>query len=138
MVDLSVRVGSLELQNPIMPASGTFAPELAQVIDLGAMVVRANARIADTGAAAARTVINRRMLMAIYRGFCVMNCWSPLNVMTAVVSTAVPAAPMHLLRPVALDAQRRLVPAQRVLRGELVVLRELARREHPEDARPGL
>jgi hypothetical protein len=41
------------------------------------------------------------MLMAIYRGFCVMNCWSPLNIMTAVVSTAVPAAPMPLLLPIA-------------------------------------
>jgi hypothetical protein len=41
------------------------------------------------------------MLMAIYRGFCVMNCWSPLNLMTAVVSTAVPAAPMRSLMPVA-------------------------------------
>ena len=39
--------------------------------------------------------------MAIYRGFCVMNCWSPLNLMTAVVSTAVPEAPMRLLMPVA-------------------------------------
>jgi hypothetical protein len=41
------------------------------------------------------------MLMAIYRGFAVMNCWSPLNLMTAVVSTAVPAAPMGLLLPIA-------------------------------------
>ena len=39
--------------------------------------------------------------MAIYRGFCVMNCWSPLNIMTAVVSTAVPAAPMPMLLPIA-------------------------------------
>jgi hypothetical protein len=31
----------------------------------------------------------------------VMNCWSPLNLMTAVVSTAVPAAPMRLLLPIA-------------------------------------
>ncbi len=34
-VDLSVRIGSLTLANPIMPASGTFGPELAQVFDLG-------------------------------------------------------------------------------------------------------
>ena len=39
--------------------------------------------------------------MAIYRGFCVMNCWNPINLMTAVVSTAVPAAPMRLLMPIA-------------------------------------
>jgi hypothetical protein len=61
---------------------------------LGAMVSRANAGARDEG----RT---RRMLLAIQRGFCVMNCWNPLNLMTAVVSTAVPAAPMRLLLPLA-------------------------------------
>lgn len=67
---------------------------------LAAMVARANA--ADTAIAApARALRARRMLMAIYRGFCVMNCWSPLNIMTAVVSTAVPAAPMPRLLPIA-------------------------------------
>ena len=67
---------------------------------LAAMVARAND--ADTATAApARALRARRMLMAIYRGFCVMNCWSPLNIMTAVVSTAVPAAPMPLLLPIA-------------------------------------
>jgi hypothetical protein len=30
-----------------------------------------------------------------------MNCWSPVNLMTAVVSTAVPAAPMRMLLPIA-------------------------------------
>jgi len=34
MVDLSVQVGAVALQNPIMPASGTFSNEFAQVIDL--------------------------------------------------------------------------------------------------------
>jgi hypothetical protein len=67
---------------------------------LAAMVARAND--ADTATAApARALRARRMLMAIYRGFCVMNCWSPLNIMTAVVSTAVPAAPMQRLLPLA-------------------------------------
>jgi len=67
---------------------------------LAAMVARAND--ADTFTPApARALRARRMLMAIYRGFCVMNCWSPLNIMTAVVSTAVPAAPMPLLLPIA-------------------------------------
>ena len=67
---------------------------------LAAMVARAND--ADTSTPApARALRARRMLMAIYRGFCVMNCWSPLNIMTAVVSTAVPAAPMPLLLPIA-------------------------------------
>jgi hypothetical protein len=66
---------------------------------LAAMVMRANA--AAGGSLAVRTLRARRMLMAIYRGFCVMNCWSPLNLMTAVVSTAVPAAPMRALMPLA-------------------------------------
>src|SRR6202000_1962786 len=67
---------------------------------LAAMVARANeadSRIDPV----ARAVRGRRMLMAIYRGFCVMNCWSPLNIMTAVVSTAVPAAPLGRLLPIA-------------------------------------
>lgn len=68
---------------------------------LGAMVMRANTLAAAGGSAEVRGIRTRRMLMAIYRGFCVMNCWSPLNLMTAVVSTAVPAAPMRLLLPIA-------------------------------------
>ena len=42
-VDLSVRIGNLTLQNPVMPASGTFEEELEQVIDcnrLGALVIK--------------------------------------------------------------------------------------------------
>lgn len=35
MVDLTVRIGALTLRNPVMPASGTFGPELAQIFDLG-------------------------------------------------------------------------------------------------------
>ena len=34
MVDMSVRIGSVTLPNPVLPASGTFSAELAQVIDL--------------------------------------------------------------------------------------------------------
>jgi hypothetical protein len=71
---------------------------------LGAMVMRANTLQAAGGSPAVRTLRTRRMLMAIYRGFAVMNCWSPLNLMTAVVSTAVPAAPMRLLLPIAFVA----------------------------------
>ncbi len=47
MVDLSVRVGSLELQNPLLPASGTFSTEFSQVIDLnrlGALVSKTVSR----------------------------------------------------------------------------------------------
>ena len=68
---------------------------------LGAMVMRANTLQAAGGSEAVRSLRTRRMLMAIYRGFAVMNCWSPLNLMTAVVSTAVPAAPMRMLLPIA-------------------------------------
>lgn len=35
MADLTTRLGALSLKNPIMPASGTFTDELAQVFDLG-------------------------------------------------------------------------------------------------------
>ncbi len=34
MVDLSVQVGSLPLKNPVMPASGAFSEDMAQVFDL--------------------------------------------------------------------------------------------------------
>ncbi len=47
MVNLSVRVGSLTLQNPIMPASGTFSVEFSKVIDLnrlGALVAKTVSR----------------------------------------------------------------------------------------------
>jgi hypothetical protein len=68
---------------------------------LAAMVMRANTLEAAGGSADIRAIRTRRMLLAIYRGFCVMNCWNPINIMTAVVSTAVPAAPMRLLLPIA-------------------------------------
>ncbi len=47
MVDLSVKVGSVELKNPIMPASGCFSVDLAQVMDvnrLGALVAKTVSR----------------------------------------------------------------------------------------------
>ncbi len=37
MIDMSVRIGSLTLANPVMPASGTFAEGMAQVFDLNAL-----------------------------------------------------------------------------------------------------
>ncbi len=43
MIDLSVRIGSLTLANPVMPASGTFAEGLDKVMDfnrLGAFVTK--------------------------------------------------------------------------------------------------
>ena len=43
MADLSVRVGALELRNPVMPASGCFAVEYQEALDfrkLGALVVK--------------------------------------------------------------------------------------------------
>ena len=63
---------------------------------LGAMVSRARAE------GPAGTLRARRMMLAINRGFCTVNAWNPLNVMTAVVTTAVPAAPMRVLMPLGL------------------------------------
>ncbi len=43
MVDLSVRIGNVVLANPVMPASGTFAEGMADVVDLdrlGAIVTK--------------------------------------------------------------------------------------------------
>lgn len=94
---------------------------------LGAMVARANTLEAAGGSEEVRAIRLRRMLLAIYRGFCVMNCWSPLNMMTAVVSGAVPAAPMRLLLPIAFAVsvvmmgfgwlEDRLSAARRTTRG---------------------
>jgi dihydroorotate dehydrogenase (NAD+) catalytic subunit len=47
MVDLSVQIGPVKLQNPVMPASGTFSAEFAKVIDLnrlGALVTKTVSR----------------------------------------------------------------------------------------------
>jgi len=47
VVDLSVRIGDVTLANPIMPASGTFSPELGAVFDLnrlGALVTKSITR----------------------------------------------------------------------------------------------
>lgn len=75
---------------------------------LGAMVGRANARGTERANARGIEYANgrgaergKRMLLAIQRGFCVMNCWNPLNLMTVVVATAVPTASLHLLLPLA-------------------------------------
>ncbi len=43
MVNLATRIGRVTLANPVMPASGTFGPELAEVMDLnrlGALVTK--------------------------------------------------------------------------------------------------
>src|SRR5207249_11194506 len=47
MVDMSVKIGSVTLQNPIMPASGCFSTDVAQLIDLirlGALVAKTVSR----------------------------------------------------------------------------------------------
>ena len=47
MVDMSVKIGRVTLKNPIMPASGAFSTELAQVMDinrLGALVTKTVSR----------------------------------------------------------------------------------------------
>ena len=51
-IDLSINVGGLQLQNPVMPASGTFAERLERVIDfnrLGAFVTITITRELRTG-----------------------------------------------------------------------------------------
>jgi dihydroorotate dehydrogenase (NAD+) catalytic subunit len=51
-VDLSVQIGTLQLRNPVMPASGTFAEGLDRVIDfnrLGALVTKTITRELRTG-----------------------------------------------------------------------------------------
>jgi dihydroorotate dehydrogenase (NAD+) catalytic subunit len=52
MVDLSVKIGDLTLANPIMPGSGAFSTEMAQVLDinrLGALVAKTVSRNFRTG-----------------------------------------------------------------------------------------
>ncbi len=47
MVDMTVKIGSVTLKNPIMPASGAFSTDLAQVMDinrLGALVAKTVSR----------------------------------------------------------------------------------------------
>ena len=47
MVDLSVQIGEVKLSNPVMPASGTFSYDFAEIIDLnrlGAMVAKTVSR----------------------------------------------------------------------------------------------
>src|SRR3954465_1943049 len=47
MVDLSVKIGRVTLKNPIMPASGAFSTDIAQVVDinrLGALVAKTVSR----------------------------------------------------------------------------------------------
>ena len=47
MVDLSVKIGNLTFANPIMPASGAFSTDLAQIMDinrLGALVAKTVSR----------------------------------------------------------------------------------------------
>lgn len=71
-------------------------------IDLfGAMVTRANTLAAAGGSSEVQRIRLKRMMLAVYRGFAAMNCWSPLNIMTAVVSSAVPGARFGLLIPLA-------------------------------------
>src|SRR5262249_57058589 len=47
MVDMSVKIGTVMLKNPVMPASGCFSTDLAQVMDLnrlGALVAKTVSR----------------------------------------------------------------------------------------------
>src|ERR1700691_1305611 len=47
MVDMSVKIGTVTLKNPVMPGSGCFSTDLAQVMDLnrlGALVAKTVSR----------------------------------------------------------------------------------------------
>lgn len=57
MIDLSTHIGKLRLENPIMPASGTFSADLDQVFDLdrlGAHVLKTVTPLARRGNAVPR------------------------------------------------------------------------------------
>jgi dihydroorotate dehydrogenase (NAD+) catalytic subunit len=69
MTDLSARIGALTLKNPIMPASGTFSEELAEVFDLdciGAHVTKTITREKRSGNPIPRVCeVNGAMLNSI-------------------------------------------------------------------------
>ncbi|MBO1075928.1 dihydroorotate dehydrogenase [Roseomonas marmotae] len=69
MTDMSVRIGDLKLANPVMPASGTFAEGLGQVMDLsrlGAIVTKTITRELRDGNALPRVAeVQGGMLNAI-------------------------------------------------------------------------
>lgn len=69
MTDLSTRIGALALKNPIMPASGTFSEELADVFDLdciGAHVTKTITREKRSGNPVPRVCeVNGAMLNSI-------------------------------------------------------------------------
>jgi dihydroorotate dehydrogenase (NAD+) catalytic subunit len=69
MADLTTRIGSLTLKNPIMPASGTFSEELAEVFDLdclGAHVTKTITRGTRAGNPVPRVCeVNGAMLNSI-------------------------------------------------------------------------
>jgi dihydroorotate dehydrogenase (NAD+) catalytic subunit len=69
MADLSTRIGALTLKNPIMPASGTFSEELAEVFDLdciGAHVTKTITREKRSGNPVPRVCeVNGAMLNSI-------------------------------------------------------------------------
>ncbi|WP_454855529.1 dihydroorotate dehydrogenase [Rhizobium binxianense] len=69
MADLSIKIGALTLKNPIMPASGTFSEELAEVFDLdclGAHVTKTITRGKRTGNPVPRVCeVNGAMLNSI-------------------------------------------------------------------------
>lgn len=69
MTDLSTKIGTLTLKNPIMPASGTFSEELAEVFDLdclGAHVTKTITRAKRAGNPVPRVCeVNGAMLNSI-------------------------------------------------------------------------
>jgi len=77
----------------------------AMILSYGAIDL-VGAMLARTRASPAAA---RRLLMGAYRGFATMNCWSPLNIMTVVVSAAVRGADLRGVMPVAFAAAMALL-----------------------------
>ncbi|MBC7637693.1 MAG: hypothetical protein H7251_19075, partial [Acetobacteraceae bacterium] len=68
-----------------------------------------------------------RMMLAAYCGFSTMNCWSPLNIMTAVVSAAVPGANLLPLLPAGFVVAMLMLAIGVWLDGRLPMVDETAR-----------
>ena len=102
MVDLSVKIGSVTLANPVMPASGTFSAEFSKVIDLnrlGALVTKTVSRVAP----AARSESSRARTLTVW-GF---ENRFPVRACSRAVPTAVASE-----TPVALSSTVRVVSSE--------------------------
>lgn len=85
MLDLTTKIGALNLKNPIMPASGTFSEDLAQVFDLdilGAHVTKTITREKRSG--------NPTPRVCEVRGSMLNSIGIPSKGVEAFISTVIP------------------------------------------------